>query len=113
MIMDQRLGHGRSGGSRLWPIYVFSFLNSIGTGVVTNGIVFFTKQSYHFSDTQNYLLAVVLGVTYIAGALLAQPGGEWTRAKWGWSSRGILAGVVGGKGVVLALPGGATGAQGF
>jgi hypothetical protein len=111
--MDRRLGHGGSGGSRLWPIYVFSFLNSIGTGVVTNGIVFFTKQSYHFSDTQNYLLAVVLGVTYIAGALLAQPGVEWTRAKWGWSSRGILAGMMVVMGLLCALPWVAQWAQGL
>ena len=75
--------------SPLWAVYLFTFLNSLGTGVVTNGIVFLTKQGYHFSDTMNYLLAVVLGGTYIAGALLAEPGAAWLRRRR-VSSRAIL-----------------------
>jgi hypothetical protein len=103
-MTQRRAGSQSDGRSPLWAIYAFSFLNSIGTGVVTNGIVFLTKQGYQFSDAKNYLLAVVLGVTYIAGALLAQPGVEWARAKWGWTSRGILAGMMIVMGCLCALP---------
>jgi hypothetical protein len=94
-----------AGRSSLWPVYVFSFMNSIGTGVVTNGIVFLTKQGYHFSDTKNYLLAVVLGVTYIVGALGAQPGLQRLRRVWpGVSSRGVLAVMMIVMGALCALP---------
>ncbi len=57
----------------LWAVLTFTFANSIGTGVVTNGIVFMTKHGYGFSDQKNYALGILLGVTYIAGALGAQP----------------------------------------
>jgi hypothetical protein len=75
--------------------------------------VFLTKQGYRFSDAKNYLLAVVLGVTYVAGALLAQPGVEWVRRRWGWSSRGVLAGMMVLMGALCALPWVAQWAQGF
>lgn len=78
-------------------VFLFTFLNSIGTGVVTNGIVYLTKHGYGFSDILNYWLAVLMGVTYVAGALGAQPMLEWVRRAWpGATSRGIL-------GVMMAL----------
>jgi hypothetical protein len=84
---------------------VFSFMNSIGTGVVTNGIVFLTKHGYGFSDAKNYLLAVVLGITYIAGALGAQPGVEWIRRTWPRvSSRAVLMAMMLVMGVLCTLP---------
>lgn len=52
----------------LFAVHSFSFINSVGTGVVTSGIYFLTKEAYRFSDTKNYLLGVVLGITYIIGA---------------------------------------------
>jgi hypothetical protein len=89
----------------MWPVYVFSFMNSIGTGVVTNGIVFLTKQGYNFSDAKNYLLAVVLGMTYIVGALGAQPVVHWLRRTWPRvSSRGVLSVMMLIMGALCALP---------
>ena len=54
-------------------IFIATFINSLGTGVVTNGIFFLTSGAYGFSRTQNYLLGIVLGLTYIAGALATGP----------------------------------------
>jgi hypothetical protein len=59
--------------SPLWAVLAFAFLGSLGTGVVTNGIYFMTKHAYGFSVAQNYILGLVLGVTYIAAALGAGP----------------------------------------
>jgi hypothetical protein len=99
--------------SPLSAVFLFTFLNSIGTGVVTNGIVFLTKQGYHFSDTKNYLLAVVLGATYVAGALLAQPGLYWLRRVWpGLSSRAVLMAMMVLMGLLCTLPQGAIWASG-
>ncbi len=69
---------------------LFTFLSSSGTYVVESGIFFLTKQTYRFTDAENYALGVILGVTYIAGALLAQKVVEAARARLGWSSRDVL-----------------------
>lgn len=54
-------------------IYAFSFINSLATGLVTSGIFFITNAAYQFTQLQNFALGVLLGITYIAGALGAQP----------------------------------------
>ncbi|HLO41508.1 MAG TPA: MFS transporter [Phycisphaerales bacterium] len=54
----------------LWAVNAFSFINSLGTGVITNGIFFITKSTYQFSETMNYFLGVVIGLTYIVATLL-------------------------------------------
>lgn len=59
--------------SSLAAIYLFTFANSIGTGMVSNGIFFLTRQGFDFSAVANFGLGVLLGVMYIAGALLAGP----------------------------------------
>jgi hypothetical protein len=51
----------------------FTFLNSVGTGVVTNGLYFLTKHAFGFSEQLNYVVAVVLGVVYVAAALGVGP----------------------------------------
>ncbi|GMV24262.1 MAG: hypothetical protein AMXMBFR58_02930 [Phycisphaerae bacterium] len=58
-----------TGPSPLWAVNAFSFLNSFGTGVITSGIFLVTKNTYDFSRTTNYLLGIVVGVTYIASTL--------------------------------------------
>ncbi len=73
-------------------IFVTTFINSLGTGVVTNGIFFLTSGAYGFSRTQNYLLGIVLGLTYIAGALATGPCVARLRRR-GVSSRTLLVGV--------------------
>lgn len=56
-----------------WAVNTFSFLSSFGTGIVTYGITLVAKQAYGFSQLDNYLMAVVIGVTYIIGSLGAGP----------------------------------------
>jgi hypothetical protein len=74
------------------PVFVATFINSLGTGVVTNGIFFLTSGAYDFTRTQNYLLGVVLGLTYIAGALATGPCIARLRRR-GISSRSLLVAV--------------------
>ncbi len=80
-------------------VLAFSFINSVGTGIVTSGIFFLTKSGYGFSDGANFVLGIVLGVTYIAGAMLAGWGTRFLRDRFGFSSRAILGGLM----VVCAL----------
>ncbi|MFO0856431.1 MAG: hypothetical protein U0640_03630 [Phycisphaerales bacterium] len=80
-------------------VLAFSFINSVGTGIVTSGIFFLTKSGYGFSDGANFVLGVLLGVTYIAGAMVAGWGTRFLRDRFGFSSRAILGGLM----VVCAL----------
>jgi len=57
----------------LWAVNIFSFLSSFGTGIVTYGITLIAKQAYSFTQFDNYLMAVVIGITYIVGSLGAGP----------------------------------------
>jgi hypothetical protein len=61
------------GSTPLWAAFLFTFVNSVGTGIITNGIYFVTEHGYGFSRAQNFLLGVLLGITYIAGAFAAGP----------------------------------------
>ncbi len=99
--------HSRS--TPLALVLAFTFVSSLGSGVVTSGIYFLTKQAYGFNDVQNYLLACMLGVTYIAGALLA--GRVVPRVKLaldrsprGGSTRAVLAIVILIMGLACMLP---------
>ncbi|HYE62080.1 MAG TPA: hypothetical protein VD997_08790 [Phycisphaerales bacterium] len=80
----------RAGVSPLWAVFAFTFLNSLGSGVVTNGIVFMSTGGYGFTERQNAWLMVLLGVTYIAGALATRPLVEWARRAT-IGTRGLLA----------------------
>ncbi len=72
-------------------VLAFTFLNSAGTGVITSGIFFVTKQGYAFSDRQNFVLGIVLGITYIIGALGAGPVVRALRSRLHLSERAVLA----------------------
>lgn len=65
--------HSKRDIAPLWAVNVFSFLSSFGTGIVTYGITLVAKQAYGFSQVDNYILGVVIGVTYIVGSLGAGP----------------------------------------
>lgn len=80
-------------------VLAFSFINSVGTGIVTSGIFFLTKSGYQFSTGANFALGVLLGVTYIVGAKFAGGATRWLRERFGLSSRAILAGLM----IVCAL----------
>lgn len=82
----------------------FVFVSSIGTGIVTSGIFFLTKHAYGFSDRDNYLLGVVEGVMYIAGALGAGPTVRAVRRVAGVRPRAVLGGILLALAVTCALP---------
>ncbi len=53
----------------LAPILLFVWLNSLGTGAVTNGVFFLTKHRFDFTPLANFALGLFTGVVYIGGAL--------------------------------------------
>ncbi len=55
----------------LWAVLVLTFLGSMGTGAVTNGFSFIASEGLGYGRKMNLLLALILGATYIVGALLA------------------------------------------
>ncbi|HYE03308.1 MAG TPA: hypothetical protein VD963_08730 [Phycisphaerales bacterium] len=64
---------GPAAAAPLWAVLTFAWINSLGSGVVTTGIYFLTKSAYGYGSTANYGLGLLLGVTYIAGAMVAGP----------------------------------------
>ncbi len=57
----------------LWAVLAFTWVNSLATGIPYNGIFFITKNVYGFTPLFNCLMGVLLGVTYIIGALATGP----------------------------------------
>lgn len=57
----------------LWVVLAFAFVNSLGSGVVSNGIFFMTDAFFKFSKGENFALGVVYGLAYVPGALLIGP----------------------------------------
>jgi len=53
----------------LAPILLFTWLNSLGTGAVTNGVFFLTKERFDFTPLANFALGLFMGVVYVGGAL--------------------------------------------
>jgi hypothetical protein len=54
-------------------VYCLTFISSLGTGLVTNGVAFIARQGYGFDSLDNYLLAALIGITYIVAAAGAGP----------------------------------------
>ena len=57
----------------LLAVLALTFLGSLGTGAVTNGFSFIATEGLGYARTMNLLLALVLGVSYIVGALASGP----------------------------------------
>jgi MFS family permease len=55
----------------LWAVLTLTFLGSLGTGAVTNGFSFIASQGLGYQRAENLLLALILGLSYIVGALLS------------------------------------------
>lgn len=85
-------------------VLAFTFINSLGTGLVTSGIFFLTKGGYGFSDRENFGLGVLLGVTYIAGSLAAGPLVRGLRSRMGLSSRAVLGLLMGCLALLCTIP---------
>lgn len=85
----------RGRGGPLWPSLSLTWLCSLGSAVSTSGVYFVAKHEFGLDARVNLWLALLYGVTYIAGAgscgwllrRLAGPGGRFT-------PRGLLAGVM-------------------
>lgn len=89
----------------LWSAFAFTFLNSVGTFVATSGIFFLTKHGYGFTEAENYLLGVLLGITYIAGAMGAGPLIRRLKQRFAsLTSRGVLIGLMAAMCVLCAVP---------
>ncbi|MBS0197524.1 MAG: hypothetical protein JSR77_12275 [Planctomycetes bacterium] len=96
----------RAGASPFGAVLALTFINSLGTGVVTNGIFFLTASpSYGFSRSRNYALGVVLGITYILGALGAGPALSALRRRFpNLSSRRVLVGLMISMAALCVIP---------
>lgn len=57
----------------LWAVLTLTFFGSLGTGAITNGFSFIATEGLGYSRTMNLLMALVLGVSYIGGALASGP----------------------------------------
>jgi len=55
----------------LGAVLALTFIGSLGTGAVTNGFSFIASEGLGYGRKMNLLLALILGGTYIVGALLA------------------------------------------
>ncbi len=76
----------------LLAVLALTFLGSLGTGAVTNGFSFIASEGLGYGRKMNLLLALVLGGTYVVGALIAgRLVAKLTIAKGWLSSRGLLA----------------------
>jgi hypothetical protein len=91
-------------GAALGTVLAVTWLNSVATGIAYNGIFFITDQAYKFSKGTNLVYALLLGVTYIVGALGAGPMVRWVRLRTGCSTRAVLLGIVFAAAALYMLP---------
>lgn len=79
-----------------------TFLMSLGTGMLWNAIPFITKVEYKFTQAQNLLLYIVIGLVYVGTALSA---GNLVRRVRRWlSARAVLAVVIVMQALICMLP---------
>ncbi len=91
----------------LWAANLFTFINSLGTGLVTNGIFYLTQseQGYQFTAVENLWLGVAIGITYIAGAKAAGPLQRRLRRLFPrLTSRGFLLLIMAAMSLLCAIP---------
>lgn len=89
----------------LWAVQSLVFLVSLGSGVVTNGIFFVAKEGFGFTASMNFGLGVMLGVTYILGAVGVGPARRHMAARYSSvSTRGVLVGLSILMGLAASLP---------
>jgi hypothetical protein len=74
----------------LGPVFWLTFINSLGTGVVTNGIFFLATSAYSLGTKGNFALGILLGITYIAGAKAVGPLLVWLKRSPRHSTRGAF-----------------------
>lgn len=95
----------RPASSPLWAVFAFTFVNSVGSGVITTGIYFISRHGYGFTQAQDFLLGVLLGLTYIVGAFGTGPLLRMLRSRLpGSSGRRFLVGLMVLMALLAALP---------
>jgi MFS family permease len=86
-------------------VMAFTFLNSLGSGMVSNGIFFMAKENFGFSKAENFALGMVYGLAYVPAALLVGPlTARISRAQGLMTTRGLLAAVMLGMASLCWLP---------
>ena len=71
---------------RLPPLLLMVFIQSAATGAAEHAIYFYTQEELHFSVMQNLLLALIFGITYVAGAMKSHGIIEWIAKRSGGRS---------------------------
>ncbi len=94
----------RLAASPLGAVLAFTFLNSMGSGLVSNGIFFIAKETFGFGKAECFGLGVAYGAAYIPMAMNAGPTVRWLNGR-GVGHRAILACVMAGMGLMCLLPG--------
>ena len=94
IVESKPVGSTRLAAS-LWAVFAVTFINSVATGIAYNGVFFITDKAFGFSRQENLLYGLMMGVTYIVGALGAGPGVRALRARFpSLTTRGVLIGVM-------------------
>ena len=89
----------------LWSVLVLTWLCSLTSGTVVNGVYFVAKSAYGFDTIDNLLLGLALGAAYIPGALLVGPGLRRLARRLPWlSTRDVVLGMVVAMGAIGAVP---------
>ncbi|MEL7484526.1 MAG: hypothetical protein AAFN41_09245, partial [Planctomycetota bacterium] len=70
---SQSSKHPQQAPAPLWRVLTITFLLSIGTGSVTQGLYFIAEATGTFDRPARFLLGVVMGAVYIPAALAAGP----------------------------------------
>jgi predicted MFS family arabinose efflux permease len=60
-------------------LYLLTFLESVGTGILQRGIYFYTHERLGFGQLSNSVVALAYGVLYVAGALASHS----AATRWG------------------------------
>jgi len=98
-------GPALDGGHRpVLTILAIVALNSLGTGAIMNGIFFLARKRHGFDEQQNLLLGLVLGATYIVGAIGTGPLLRRLRASTSLTTRAALVWIHTAMGALCFVP---------
>jgi len=75
-------------------VLAFTFLNSIGSAIIYQGIFFIAREAYGFGPAERFGLGLVYGLTYIPGAIFIGPLLRRLERAGSLSPRGVLAAIM-------------------
>jgi hypothetical protein len=92
--------------SPLWAALALTALNSFSTGAISYGLFFIAHEQYNFNAQRNLLLGLLMGASYILGAVSISPLLRATLAKRHTiSTRSVLLLLQLGLSLTIAIPG--------